>query len=289
MTYDLTNPHRILHEAIDAYEPVAIWCGYSGGDDSLCSVHVAMSWLDEHAPDTPHGVLHINTGIGIERTRQHVRETAARFGWPYREERTPICYDDIVIKHGFPGPSQHQRMYTSLKERAIDAVMRDNKRGHPRTARVLFVTGIRRSESTRRRERLEHHKEHGHSRCWAAPILYWTDDDKRAYIEDNDLPRNPVSKALCMSGECLCGAYAHPGELAEIESVCPATAQRIRDLETKVRAAGHDWGWEARGPSKAKPTRGGVMCVGCERRVTKDLFAILDDSSAQRSAEGGEA
>jgi hypothetical protein len=53
-----------------------------------------------------------------------------------------------------------------------------------------------------------------------------------------------------MSGECLCGAFAHKDELAEVEMFFPDVAAQIRELEVEVAAAGHPakickWGWGA--------------------------------------------
>lgn len=275
----VADAQRIIQDAIAAHGPFAgVFACYSGGDDSLVSTHIAM----QAVPDAT--VLHINTGIGIEATREHVRSVAADAGWRFIEERTPESYDDIVIEHGFPGPGQHGKMYVLLKQRAIDAVVRTAKR--ERRDRVLFIAGIRRGESKRRAEAPEHHREPGRSRVWASPLANWTKDDVLAYIAKHDLPRNPVSRALCMSGECLCGSFAKPGELAEIESVCPATARRIRDLEARVRAAGHAWGWED-SPARSKGTPGGPLCSGCVGRATKDMFADTTTTTTAAVAAKG--
>lgn len=49
---------------------------------------------------------------------------------------------------------------------------------------------------------------------------------------------NEVTDFLHMSGECLCGAYAHPGELQEIEMWYPAVAAEIRALEKEAAERG---------------------------------------------------
>ena len=60
------------------------------------------------------------------------------------------------------------------------------------------------------------------------------------------LPSNPVVDLLHMSGECLCGSFARPGELAEISLWYPRAAARIFELERRVLEAGsppRPWGW----------------------------------------------
>jgi len=51
-----------------------------------------------------------------------------------------------------------------------------------------------------------------------------------------------------MSGECLCGAFAKAGELAEIRLVAPEVADYLEDLQSRVKANGFPWGWEESPP-----------------------------------------
>jgi hypothetical protein len=91
--------------------------------------------------------------------------------------------------------------------------------------------------------------------------------DVHAYKARYELPDNLVVDLLHMSGECLCGAYAHPGELKEIKLWYPDTAAHIEQLQTKVWNAGHHWQWEQSPPKKADPRQGGLfmpLCTNCE-------------------------
>ncbi len=78
---------------------------------------------------------------------------------------------------------------------------------------------------------------------WVAPLLNWSHEDKHAYLDAHLLPRNPVVEKLCMSGECLCGAFARKGELDEIAFWYPETAARIRALEVRAAEAGVPCRW----------------------------------------------
>ena len=64
-------------------------------------------------------MFHIDTGIGVQITRDFVQETARRFGWKLTTIRSKddcgMDYDAIVRKHGFPGPYGHQFMYRRLR------------------------------------------------------------------------------------------------------------------------------------------------------------------------------
>lgn len=267
----MKTAYSIMQEAVDTYHPVQIYVGFSGGTDSLATTH----WVMTHYPNAK--VFHINTGIGIERTRQFVRDTCAFYGWPLVEVHAKHdCgqdYEELVKQWGFPGPGHHTKMYNRLKERGIAKITRDAKTAWK--DRVLFVGGIRKDESKRRSNYDDRVIQRQGARVWAMPIYYWTGTDKHRYIEEHGLPRNPVSDLLGMSGECLCGAYAHPGELELIRMVEPETAERIECLEREVKACGHRWGWEGKPPKSKEydPQLRGVveeeqqfMCTDCNKR-----------------------
>lgn len=213
---------------------------FSGGHDSLCATHVAMTrgYAEE--------VVHVNTGIGVDETRRFVRDTCAEHGWKLNELRPPVSYDDLVLEFGFPGPAGHQFMYRRLKERALAAFARERKprRGFPLT----YCTGVRKQESARRmrgqQQEIERAPKLGWT--WRAVILEWSKADCNQYIADHGLRRNPVVDLLHMSGECLCGSFARPGERAEIKLWFPEVDSRLTALEQRVRDAGRPgcvWGF----------------------------------------------
>jgi 3'-phosphoadenosine 5'-phosphosulfate sulfotransferase (PAPS reductase)/FAD synthetase len=237
------NGLELMDTVIAEHKPVAVYGLFSGGHDSLTATHLAA----QHPAFT--AAVHINTGIGIDRTRQFVRETCAREGWPLKEYRAKEdCdqdYRQIVLRGGFPGPAMHTMMYSLLKERALRRLIRETKQNiHDR---VMLVTGVRKQESQRRMGHVEAQRREG-VKVWVNVIHDYSKPDREAYIASHGLARNPVVDAIGMSGECLCGAFAHPGELAEIETHFPGTATAIRELEREVRASGFDWGWEDRPP-----------------------------------------
>ena len=238
---------------------------YSGGNDSTTLAH-----LFRHRAQA---AIHVNTGIGIEATRQFVRDTCASWDLPLMEMHPPAgsTYRELVLDQGFPGPAHHYKMYQRLKERGLRQA-RNALISRPRAERVLFLAGRRRDESSRRM--LIPEMERVGSTVWASPLANWTKADLNTYRELHDVPRNPVSDALHMSGECLCGAFAHIGELEEIEFWYPDVAVQIRSLEDEVRAAGHPeerckWGWGAeRGmtPEQIAEAKSGALCSTCDSR-----------------------
>ena len=254
---------RILNVAIKRHKPVAVFSLFSGGHDSLCAAHVAS----QHPNFT--ACVHINTGIGIEQTRDYVRQTCKNFGWPLLEYRSADYtqnYEELVLERGFPGPFHHRKMYNRLKERSLAALTREHKT--KRFDRILCVTGVRREESTRRMATSQTINREG-ARVWAAPLIDWTTTTKNEYMLTHNLPRNEVVDILHMSGECLCGAFAKPGELEEIGLWFPEEYRYIKDLEQRVKERGLPCEWGKR-PPKATPVdqmqADLPLCVACTNK-----------------------
>lgn len=242
---DETPAIEILDAALAEHNPSHVFGLFSGGDDSLCSTHIASKHFQFDA------AVHIDTGIGIQETRRFVDRTAERHGWELLvyepDEKT---YDDLVLEKGFPsGPKSHNTMYYWLKQRQVRRLVQDYKQ-HTHD-RIGLVTGIRLSESDRRMgSTISVEVRREGAQLWIQPILYWTRRDLNNYIKYCGLERNEVTAHLHRSGECLCGALANPDEINLIDFFYPEDGQRIHDLEAKCEARGLvDCRWAA--PSQA--------------------------------------
>jgi 3'-phosphoadenosine 5'-phosphosulfate sulfotransferase (PAPS reductase)/FAD synthetase len=252
---------NLIDRAIKEWNPVAVYGLFSGGHDSLTSTTIAA----QHPAFT--AAVHINTGIGIEDTREFVRETCREQGWPLIELHSEHRYEDLVLtRGGFPsGPKSHSSMYWYLKQRPLDGLLRQTKR--KRGDHVALVTGIRVQESVRRMGAgiSVPIRRDDHCRVWVNPILEWSALDCGRFIEAQGLRRNPVVDTLHRSGECLCGALAREDEIHEIDAWYPEVGRRIHDLEAQARACG------LKSTRWASPKKWGdaeqitlPMCASCE-------------------------
>jgi 3'-phosphoadenosine 5'-phosphosulfate sulfotransferase (PAPS reductase)/FAD synthetase len=246
---------------------------FSGGNDSTVLGHIFRNTATHAA--------HANTGIGIERTREFVREVCAEWNLPLIEKHPPTSYRELVLAQGFPGPAMHYKMYQRLKERCLEQVRRDLVT-NSRRERVVFIAGRRRAESARRKD-IPLHEVRG-STIWVSPLAMWTKLDMTMYrLMEGDIPVNATSELVGMSGECLCGAFAKPGELEMIRSHYPETAAEIDALQDSVRAAGWrepfcTWG---HGEGKATgPT--GPMCTSCT--LSDPLWELIEKEAAEVAA-----
>lgn len=234
---------------------------FSGGHDSLTSTALAAEMPGFVA------AAHINTGIGIEETREFVRETCRRQGWPLIELHAERTYEDLVLtRGGFPsGPKSHSSMYWYLKQKQVNKLVREHKQGA--TGRVVLVTGIRKAESTRRMGAgISVPERRDGAKIWLNPILDWTARQCSEFMAARGLVRNPVVDLLHRSGECLCGALAHRDEIREIELWFPQAAERIHALEAKARELGlRGQRWAAASSRKNRDqTVALAMCNSCQ-------------------------
>ncbi|ADE43470.1 phosphoadenosine phosphosulfate reductase [Streptomyces phage phiSASD1] len=260
---------RAIAQHFDKRSVAAIAVLYSGGNDSTTLAHIFRQRAT--------CAVHANTTIGVEATREFVRETCAGWGLPLLEKRPQASYRDLVLERGFPGPGQHFKMYQRLKERCLEQA-RSELVGNPFKERVLFLGGRRRSES-RRRAGLAASDRKG-SMVFTSPLVLWTKLDMNTYrLMCGDVPVNEVSELIHMSGECLCGSFATKGELEEVGFWFPQVREEIEALEeeladrTDIPEIRRKWGWGAyRADLAALKARGhfksGAMCTSCDSRAT---------------------
>ncbi|WP_067892753.1 phosphoadenosine phosphosulfate reductase family protein [Actinomadura chibensis] len=286
----IARSHDIIAEALDRYPIVARQALISGGNDSTVLAHLVRGYLDSSPDDA---LVHVNTGIGIEDTRQYVRDTAAAWGLPLRELHPRDSYEDLVLGKviartgpnagkrqvwvGFPGPAGHKVMYRRLKDEPLQRNRAAILGRSGRSRKVLYLAGMRWGESDRRFRNAQEIDPQG-GIVWCSPIVHFTNTQMAEYKRRFGLPRNEVTDHLHMSAECLCGSYAKPGELEEIEFFYPRTAYRIRSLEKKAADLGITncrWGRKPPTGSTVKPgTVAGRLCSGCPepQQGQTDLF-----------------
>lgn len=264
------TPEELIAEARERYEPVATVCLFSGGHDSTVLAHRCRDSYDS--------LCFIDTGTAVPGVVEHVQKVAAWLDKPLTIKHAGSAFRRMVLGgpkadgsweegHGFPGPGHHSKAYTRLKERQIDALLREIKVGHSRMDKVLFLSGVRRAESQRRakREPITKHR----AKVFCNPLIDWSNEDMRAYRAEHEIPESDVSALLHRSGECNCGCYAAAGEREELRSLWPDWFDAtIGSLEREAEAAGLKrckWGDGGKLPVAGDPP--GPMCTDCELRL----------------------
>lgn len=253
---DRPAPEAIITAALDAEGPaIRTACLFSGGGDSIVVAHRCRDLYDELVhidtgtalPGVRDHVEHVarlldkplriyEAGDAYERmvlgdARWWARYRAALDREPAltvasfvnRERGTRKPGDGLGnAPLGFPGPAGgHRAAYARLKERQVEAYVRDVKRDlkADRSARIALLSGARVGESMRRRRtNVGPGYRRRKAQLWVNPLQWWTNDEMRAYRREHRIAVSDVAALLHRSGECNCGAYIGKDERADLEA-----------------------------------------------------------------------
>lgn len=261
-TYDAKS---IIEQAVEVHQPSRVFVLFSGGNDSLVLLHSVLA-LGYHIC----GAIHVNTltGVcedGVYLTSDFARRVCDEWDVPFHELFPPKTFEQIFLDRpiidGLPGPGMHHIAYNRLKERALRIFTQEQKSSW--RDRIMFLTGIRADESSIRMGYQDTIIDRVGAQVWVNPIYRLTNEEMHAYRQTHNLPKNPVSEHLHVSGECLCGTYSRPGELDEIRFFYPQTAARIDAWMETARANGLTfctWGNSRRDEDSGKNLR---LCQNC--------------------------
>lgn len=268
------EPGAIIEQALKLHNPTKAFVLFSGGKDSS----VTLDYLWREHREIVSGALHLNTGIGIQSTRDFAREFCEERGIPFHQGFAPIAYEDLVRQgwwnvkkrqreNGFPGSAAHLFSYAWLKERALDAFVSMYKNG--RNDRVMLLTGVRAEESIRRMGTCVDVERDG-GKVWVAPLIDYTARDMQEHRTFYSVPMSPASTEIHISGECLCGAFGQPSEIDLIGGLYDdPVVPRIRALEKEMECRGVarcKWGVNLR--DDEIPTSAPRLCVNCYKQPT---------------------
>lgn len=222
------------------------FCLYSGGKDST----VAAAVLEEAGMLV--ACVALDTGISAPGWLDFVVKTCGERGWLLEVYATPVRYDDLVMKYGFPGPKMHSAFMNYLKGRGVQQF----KKAHPG---ACLASGVRKGESLRRFRTTKEWSVMEGVPIWA-PIFDWSTPQTWEYFKSKGFIRSPAYEVLCISGDCLCGAFATKGEREIIAAAYPEVHTRLKALES---AKGEEWGARSC-RSKRKTRNAAVLCVDCD-------------------------
>ena len=284
----LETSREIYNRAVTEYKPYAICLMFSGGDDSLTTLHVALQ-LGIKFDLIIHGI----TGTGITETHDFVKKTVETIPFKYVESNAGSVYTDYVLRKGFfgVGDGAHEFTYHLLKAGPFRKVISKHIRQGKRGRNILLINGARRLESENRKKTMINPIKPDPTQptnIWVNLINEWPDHSCSEYLEANGIERNPVSKVLCRSGECLCGSQQQLGDGFEAAAHFPVWGKWWKDLRQAVRDKGFSWDWSEPLPKGVALERKGQlnmffqpMCSGCKLNYESAVAANSNNASCK--------
>lgn len=270
----LDKSRAVLVAAIERFAPTHIVSMVSGGKDSAASDQVGRE-LGASINFAMHG----NTRCGIPETTRFVRDIYGQLG-EYVEADAGTAYEDYVLRKGFfgKGIAAHGFAYRVLKATPFRKAISKHIRQRKRDVRVLLLNGARKDESENRQKHLEVWRQDpaAPGNIWVNLIHDWSQDDRDEYLASRQTPINPVAKALCRSGECMCGTMQDKAERSEAAALYPQWGRWLAALEAEAKAL-HGFGWGDPFPKARDPLQGDFfpMCKDC---LGKPILPFLTES-----------
>lgn len=266
----LLKSKEIMDNAILTYKPKAIVMMLSGGDDSITAYKVAQELGYKFD-----FVIHGRTRTGLVETTEFAVDFTEMQGDKLIIADAKNAYEKYVLRKGFfgLGDSAHSMAYHVLKaehfRKAVSHNLRKGKWNYP----VLFINGARWQESENRKRFKDNPIRTDPSQnnnIWVNIINDWSKDDCINYLEGNSIIRNPVSIALCRSGECMCGTMQSAENYAEAKEFSPTWGANMDALRKEVmKKFPWDWGQNINKQHHME-MKGQVrmdfqpMCTGCK-------------------------
>lgn len=285
----LSEPQRILNNAIETWQPAALVALYSGGYDSAVTTHVL------HRLDTrglPIQVWSIDTKLAADGWKDYIKAVANDQGWDHRIYDNKKGFEQfvqMVRDAGCPrSRAIHTHVFQKLKERGFDAIHMMNKVNvHSKT---LFISGIRQAESTYRKEAAEVQRIGISNKIFAAPIIHWSNAECDYYRIENGLPDNPFYETVKGSGDCQCN-WANFITMRTLKKHSPNLATGNVGLIDKISREEHGYGWDGAVVNQTTMfadiegeanLSSPFLCEGCSRRKVRPPTRIVESRLLQQ-------
>lgn len=270
----------ILLKALQQFNPKKVFIATSGGDDSITALNVFCELNYIFNLGIKPIILHINTGLGVQRTTDFVREMAKKMKLEYAEMTNYAEYEQRVIERGFygQGVQAHRMAYNILKDKPFRRAIGKYRQGK-HNYKVLIINGARKQESDRRMKTSKDINVRN-SDIWVNLVNDWSKTQELEYLDVNKIERNPACQVYCRSAECNCGTPISKSkaemELAELKHNDKECYDKIMALQEKILKAGHCFGWgvpkpkwliaEQRGQQSLFKHEEMPMCQSCNLR-----------------------
>ena len=164
---------------------------FSGGKDSLVVLHRLL----QKDPSLP--VVFVDTTISLPENLEYVKDLADEWGFDLKIYRPPKDFFKVLLEKRIWPRKNTRWCYTYLKMKAFQKALWE-------LGLDGFYTGLRKEESSRRKDRPIRYW-NVKARYWLVnPIIDWSKEQVEAYIRKHQLPINPCYKLYGTTGCWYC-------------------------------------------------------------------------------------
>jgi len=286
---------RAKEQGLDEHELII---AVSGGLDSVVAADVTARIGSEFGFE-PDAIAHINTGAAVPQSRLTAQRIAERHDIDFIEQGHRNTRDSLavrVLNNGWPGgfggspaTGGHGLEWANRKDKPMNAVYMQFD------GQQTWISGVRKLESKKRSGNVADSaiESDRPRRTWVSPIMGWTDQDKREYIQEHNLPVSEAYLILGFSAECVACSFDDPGLLTDLELLSPELSYALQSLAVwlfnRIKRGDIDidpkrlcWGWTPDGEEKTEfeepQTQELIGCSAgsCSTRNAPDWIRNLD-------------
>lgn len=212
----------------------------SGGKDSMTVTDHVYKRFRKYVK---HAVF-VNTTVSVLATRHFILEQCKKYNWKFQMLYPKVTFKEFVVDraNGFPSTGNHPIVMGFLKYHPMRSWFLES---YHRGERPIYVSGVRKNESTRRSANYNSPFVKDGNLEFVASAFNLETVDVWDYVQENNLVRAPAYEILGYGGDCLCGSFSTKEEskllqqfytiewenIKWIESLIPA---RIADIEKQI-------------------------------------------------------
>lgn len=264
------NPLQIINDAIAQWQPSSIIIAYSGGYDSMVLAHAATRLKSDGKISLPISTWAIDTKLSADGWVDWIKSTSPQLGQAVNVYDNQAGFDEYfewVSEYGNPYTNEmHKRAYRRLKDTAFSALLKMYKKSW--TDKILFLSGIRAAESTKRASYDPINRRGKSNAIFANPLFDWSDEEMLTYRIEFELPENPFYETVGGSGDCQCN-WGRFITLARLKMHSPDLAGgNVNRLDKVGLPHGYHWDGQPANQMQLLPDEemcSPFLCDGCSR------------------------
>jgi len=202
---------------------------FSGGKDSLCALALVKEIASEMSTEVPVTAIHVDTTVSLPDNLKYVEEICERLDVPLVVLSPKEDFFTLAKRIGAPRFNARWCCF-ALKIKPIQEYLRSQPPGK------LVFDGVRNEESSKRRRYRWYWYDRRHFKCFIIhPIIDWTEAQVLNFLNQRNLPLNPLYKKFRRATECWCGVFKSRRDFELLKAHNPELFRKLLDVERSFR------------------------------------------------------